>query len=83
MIDFLKSITGSIYNNDKMIPFTFSSGETIDIYPGSLNKKDNNFFIIARTGSEKYLYVISEENSDSYMAAFQSEVYRTGEDVVC
>ncbi len=83
MIDFLKSITGDSYSNDKMIPFTFPSGETIDIYPGSINKKDNNFFIIARKGQKKYLYVISEKNSDSNPAAFQGEVYRTGKDVVC
>ena len=57
----------------KFIPLEISPEEKLKIYPKSINRLDNHNFFIARSGSGKYLYILSLEEEDSLSCKFKGE----------
>ena len=62
--------------NDHFINLGISPGETLTIYPLSINWFENHCFFIARSGIEKNLYIIFFEGDDSLSQKFCSESKR-------
>lgn len=59
--------------NNHFINLGISPGETLDIYPLSINWLENHCFFIARSGIEKNLYIIFFEGDDSLSQKFCGE----------
>jgi len=63
--------------NDHFIYLDISSKESLNIYPRSINCLDNNYFFIAWSGNEKYLYIIFFNGENSLIRKFSGEIIQS------
>ncbi len=67
-----------IFPKEKFPEETFPV-ERLKIYPRSINSLDNHYFFIARSGNNKYLYILFPEGNGSLALKFRGDTKRSVE----
>lgn len=70
----LRDVLNSSYQDNQPVDIAISQESTLQIYPMSINKVGEDFLFLARSGREKYLYVVSTDGrlSDKFEGKVES-----------
>ena len=69
----LEELTINPAENDKLLDLPVNSEETVKVYPRSVNRQQNTYLFIARSGINKYLFAFSTNGPDSILENLQGE----------